>query len=211
MNTLNTSSAKRSTVTNSSQRLTGLVPDGRYELAVTTATYVAQSDPAYDETYAELDCGDLADGDLDTVIRAADRGAAGNDLTVQLIGDGALASNVVINEATDNIVIHYESGVSTVADVETAIGLSTKLAVKTTGTGATVLTAPADNFAATALAGGGEDDLGSQNAPVASAGDGSSLVPAGGKVYLSGSMGSQIAVKRATADGECTLSRVVEW
>ena len=106
---------------------------------------------------AFLDLGALAGGDLDTVVEAAaGDGYAGNDLTVAAVGDSGLGAGVTIDESTDNIVIHYESGVSTVAHVETAIGLSAKLAVKTGGTGGTTLTAPGDNFTATALAGGAD-------------------------------------------------------
>lgn len=44
--------------------------------------------------------------------------------------------------------------------------------------------------------------------PTATAGDGSTLVPAGATIYLDGGLGAKIAVLRATADGECTLTRV---
>lgn len=209
MHTLKTSSAKRSTVTASAQRITGLDPKRIYALSTTTAAYVAQGEAEYLETYAELDLADLGDGDCDTVVRAATRGAAGNDLTVELVGDGAALSNVVIDESTDDIVIHYESGVSTVGDVETAIALTTKLDVKTAGTGATVLTAPADDGGPESLAGGGETDLAAQSAPTATAGNGSTLVPAGGTIHLHGIDGAQVSVVRATADGECTLTQLL--
>jgi hypothetical protein len=109
-------------------------------------------------TKAELDLGTKAAGNLDTVVEATADGSQGNDITVQATGDGAPASGVVINVTGNVVVIHYESTVSTVADVEAAIaalsGTSDIIAVKTAGTGATILNAGTDNFAASNLAGG---------------------------------------------------------
>lgn len=112
---------------------------------------------------AELDL-DTPSADLDTVVRAKTAGAAGNSITVAAVGDSAPAAGVTISEAGNAVTIHFESGVSTVANVETAIGTSsTLIEVKTAGTGATVLTAggpPGDAFSATALAGGVDTDDG---------------------------------------------------
>jgi hypothetical protein len=69
---------------------------------------------------------------LDTVVQDATGGAGGNATTVEIIGDSG--SGVTINEAGyPAIIIHYEAGVSTRANIETAIGLSTHLEVKTPG------------------------------------------------------------------------------
>lgn len=103
---------------------------------------------------AELDCGAEGSGALDTVIEAATAGAAGNDITVELVGDSGAAEGVTIDEVGDIVTIHFEDGVSTVADVETAIGTATLIAVKTAGTGATVLASPEDDFAPASLIGG---------------------------------------------------------
>lgn len=123
----------------------------------TTAVHAAYAANTAD-TKAELDLGGLAGGDLDTVIEATTAGLDGNSITVALTGDSAPAGGVSIARVGTTFIIHYESGVSTVGDVETAItglaGADDLFGVKTGGTGATVLTAPADNFAATALAGG---------------------------------------------------------
>lgn len=106
------------------------------------------------EVAATLDCSTLADGDFDTILEAIPLGALGNAVTVRLIGDSALLGGVTISEVGSALTIHYESGVSTVDDVETALGASTLVTVITPGTSLTVLTAPADNFVATAMAGG---------------------------------------------------------
>ena len=69
---------------------------------------------------------------LDTVVQEATGGAGGNATTVEIVGDSP--SGVTVNETGyPAIVIHYEAGVSTRALIETAIGLSTHLQVKTPG------------------------------------------------------------------------------
>lgn len=104
---------------------------------------------------AFLDLGTLGSGALDTVVEAQAVGAGGELLTIEAIGDSAPAGGVTIDESgAPAIVIHYESAVSTVADVETAIGGATLIQVKTTGTGATVLDVATDDFGATNLDGG---------------------------------------------------------
>jgi hypothetical protein len=104
---------------------------------------------------AELDLGTLANGDLDTVVEATDTGEEGNDITVAATNTSG--SGVVITVTGTAVVIDYEDGVSTVGDVETAIGALSGaddiIGVKTTGTGATVLGSN-DTFTATNLAGG---------------------------------------------------------
>jgi hypothetical protein len=95
---------------------------------------------------------------LDTVIEATVAGVAGNAITVALVGDAT--ATVRITRVGNAFTIRYESGVSTVANVETAIaalaGGDDLIAVGTGGTGATVLTAPADNSVAEFLTGGAD-------------------------------------------------------
>lgn len=118
-----------------------------YELANTTSFNPAGN------IQAELDMATLGAGNCDTVVEAVTAGDNGNLITVQLVGDSV--AGVVINEVGNAVTIHYESGVSTVGDVETEIGLSaTLIAVKTPGTGATILTAPGDNGGPANLTGG---------------------------------------------------------
>jgi hypothetical protein len=109
---------------------------------------------------ALLDCSTLATHHEDTVIEAFVAGSAGNGITIRLLGDSPGGGGVSIVVSNGAVTIHYESGVSTVAQVETAIGnlagASKIIDVKTAGTGATVLTAPGDNFVATPLAGGSD-------------------------------------------------------
>ncbi len=102
---------------------------------------------------AEKDFGTVGGGDFDTVIEATTGGQDGNLLSVALTAGGALG--IVVTG--DAVVITYIAATTTVAQVEAAItalsGASDIIAVKTAGTGATVLGAP-DAFAATLLAGG---------------------------------------------------------
>lgn len=106
---------------------------------------------------AILDLGTLAGGNLDTVVRATIGGIDGNAYTVQATGDSPAAGGVTITRSGTALNIHYESAVSTVSDVEAAIaaltGANKLIAVDVAGTGANILTAPGDDFAATNLAG----------------------------------------------------------
>lgn len=103
-------------------------------------------------TKASLDV-DVPSTNVDTVVQAKLGGADGNSITLATVADGAGAGTLV-ETAYPTIVFHYASGVTTVADFETAIRASTYLDVKTPGTAANVFTAPDDTFGATALAGG---------------------------------------------------------
>ncbi len=101
----------------------------------------------------------LGDG-LDTVIEAHTAGLAGNYIAVELVGDSAGAvsiTNSVIGDYT-YVVIHYQPGVSTVTNVESAItalsGANDLIDVKTAGTGATVLDADAGEMSPVLLVGG---------------------------------------------------------
>lgn len=102
---------------------------------------------------ADLHLGTVGVGALDTVVRAKVAGIAGELITVALVGDAG--AGVTISEVGNAVTIHYHTGVSTVANVETAItGTSTLIEIETTGTAATVLVTPTDDFAATSLIGG---------------------------------------------------------
>lgn len=111
---------------------------------------------------AEKSFSTVGAGHLDSVLQAHNAGLNGNLIDVTLIGDSAPASgvSVVVTPNGDgyHVTVHYESAVSTVGNVETAItalaGPNDVIDVKTPGTGATVLTAPADNSGPTLLAGG---------------------------------------------------------
>ena len=114
--------------------------------------------PAGREKKASLDLGGEGAGALDTIVQAKVGGTAGDDITVELVGDSGAAEGVTIDEDGTAVTIHFEDDVSTVADVEAAIGTdSTLIEVGTAGTGATVLDAATDEFAAANLAGGGYD------------------------------------------------------
>lgn len=112
-----------------------------------------------DAVRASLDL-DTVTGDLDTIVEAVELGVAGNDITVEVVGDSGAAEGVTIDEDLDalTVVIHFETAVSTVGDVETAItATATLIQVKTAGTGATVLDAATDETAAPEPLVGGVD------------------------------------------------------
>lgn len=90
--------------------------------------------------------------DADSVIGALADGAAGNAVTISFVADGVGAGT--LEESGTASVFHFQDGVTTVADFETAIAGSILLEVVTPGTGANILVAVDDEFAATNLAGG---------------------------------------------------------
>lgn len=96
--------------------------------------------------------------DDDTVLEAVTGGSAGNSITIAMVADSVAGVSIAVVPAAKTVVIHFQDGVSTVANVETAIaalaGANKIVRTKTTGTGATVLHAVTDEFAATPLAGG---------------------------------------------------------
>lgn len=99
--------------------------------------------------------GTIATG-INTVVEATTAGVAGNLLTIALLGDAIL--NVRIENDGKNFLIRYNSGVSTVAQVETAItaliGVDDLIGVKTVDAIGGILTAPASDSAIQALTGG---------------------------------------------------------
>lgn len=93
---------------------------------------------------------------LDTIMEFKTGGTGGNDWKVSVMAGSGGGEGVNIGEDTTNklLTIMYEDGVSTVTNVETAIGLTTNFAVRTGGTGASVLAAGDDDLAETNLTGG---------------------------------------------------------
>jgi len=97
----------------------------------------------------------FASAHIDTVVRAVTAGPAGDGLLVALVGDSPTSSGVLIEESGKHIYIHYEVGVSTRANVETAIGASaTLIEVATAGSATGAITA-AEAVTPTNLVGGG--------------------------------------------------------
>jgi len=141
-----------------SQTITGVSSTGSITVASTAGFYErAFAYLRQPSTFvkAELALASQAAGALDTVVRAKLAGANGNNIRVRAVGDSG--AGVTITESGLDVTIHFQSGVSTVANVEAAITASSALIeVKTAGTGATVLSSPADAFGFASLAGGGD-------------------------------------------------------
>lgn len=105
---------------------------------------------------AAIDMSVAGCGQLDSVIEYNTGGTGGNAWTVDTIAHGITGGGVSIIEDTTNhvLTILFEDAVSTVANVETAIGLSTNFAVRTGGTGASVLAVGTDSIRGGAFSGG---------------------------------------------------------
>lgn len=103
---------------------------------------------------ASLDL-DTPSVDLDTIIEATTAGEDGNSITIAAVDDGT-GTGTLTRDGTD-FTFHFEDAVTTVGDFEALVaalaGADDLIAVKTGGTGATVLVT-ADAFEATPLAGG---------------------------------------------------------
>lgn len=95
----------------------------------------------------------------ETVIRARNGGIGGNNLTIAFLNDGAGAGSITHNG--NAITFHYQSGVTTVANFETAVGTDNLIEVQTVD-GVGTLAHPGDTFTASALAGGVDQKLVSQ-------------------------------------------------
>ena len=88
---------------------------------------------------------------------ARDPGPAGNALTLALVGRAPDGAGVTVDaSAAPAVVVSYESGVSTLGDVNAALSPLTNLIVARVffGDGGAVLTAPGSDIAPVALAGG---------------------------------------------------------
>jgi hypothetical protein len=103
-------------------------------------------------------------GDYNAVLEIKTVGKHGNDWAFALVGDSAEAGGVTVNVdvSAKRIVAHYESGVSTVTNVNSAItalaGIYDVVDVKTAGTGATILTTPGDDTGLVWFTGGLDAD-----------------------------------------------------
>lgn len=115
---------------------------------------------------AELDL-DITWGGLDTIVQANLAGTDGNAITITTVADGSGAGS--FTRSGTALTFHYETAVTTVANFETAVGALAGaddiIGVKTTGTGATVLTAPGDTKGPVALAGGTDDEVNFHSTP----------------------------------------------
>ncbi len=78
---------------------------------------------------------------VDTFVRAHTPGAAGNSQTLQFVADGVGAGSLTDGLAA---VFHFQSGVTTVGNFETAIASSLFLYRRLAGTPGAILTSPAD-------------------------------------------------------------------
>lgn len=102
---------------------------------------------------AVLDLSTLTTHD-NTILRAKIGGNGGDAISV-VLQKRSTGTGVSYTENGNVATILYQDGVSTVLDVETAITTSsTILEIQSSGTGANILSDPADSFAATHLAGG---------------------------------------------------------
>jgi len=99
-------------------------------------------------TLGALQLVGLGDGLIDTVVQA--KNAPGTAVTLALVGDsGSKAGSVV--EVGSATTVHYQPGVSTVADVEALLVTSTNLSVLHSGSTPTQLLDAGSAFAATNL------------------------------------------------------------
>mgnify|MGYP001317626346 CR=1 FL=1 len=105
---------------------------------------------------ASINCVTAGCTKLNTIIQNKTGGTAGNNWTLNVLAHGHTGGGVLITEDNTNkvVTILYETAVSTVTDVETAIGSATYVEVKTTGTGANVLATATDTIYAKAFTGG---------------------------------------------------------
>lgn len=89
----------------------------------------------------------------DTVVRNAVAGVVGDDTILSFVADGA-GAGTLDEGAFPVLVFHYQTGVTTVTNFETAVTGGARLEVQTPGTGANLLVVVDDAFPATNLAGG---------------------------------------------------------
>ena len=91
---------------------------------------------------------------LDNIIRAKVPGFGGNAFTLALVQDGTVTGVGVLSNVAKAYTFTFKNGVTTQANLNTAITASADLEVATAGTTATVLATGTDVFTAVALAGG---------------------------------------------------------
>lgn len=99
---------------------------------------------------ASLDLDPLTPN-VDTEIRARAGGTGGNNISIALVADGAGVGS--LTASGNALTFHFQSGVTTVANFETAVAASDLIEIKAAGTGANVFAA-GDAEPATLLTGG---------------------------------------------------------
>lgn len=114
---------------------------------------------AQDGIKASRDLNPLT-SNCETVIRARAAGFGGNAISIQFVADGAGAGS--LTQSGYALVFHYQSGVTTVANFETAVQASALIEVQTTD-GVGTLTSPGDTFGPVFLTGGTDQVLTSQS------------------------------------------------
>ena len=103
---------------------------------------------------ASLDMGTVTTN-VDTVVEAAAGGTAGNSWQIMLVPGAGAKAGVGHEDATNKVFVWtYQAGTSDVSDFETVITAAANLAVKTGGTGATVVQAADALYSGGTLAGG---------------------------------------------------------
>lgn len=131
---------------------------------------------------ASLDIAPLT-ANCETVVRAKSVGTGGNSLTLAFVADGSGTGS--LTQSGNALTFHYESGVTTVANFETAVAASTIIEVGTSD-GSGTLTSPGDTFSATAFTGGASRKMRDISITDCTAKDGSLLTG----VYFSKQAGS---------------------
>lgn len=96
----------------------------------------------------------------ETVIRARAAGFGGNAISIQFVADGAGVGSLTQNGYA--LTFHYQTGVTTVANFETAVAASPLIEVQTVD-GVGTLASPGDTFGQTFLTGGTDQVLSSSN------------------------------------------------
>jgi hypothetical protein len=181
----------------------GMTPDRDYAFVSTTNCWICQGPFLQEATKASLDlAGETTN--VTTVVEAQVAGTTGNSITLEFVADGIGVGNLD-ESGYPAIVFHFEDAVTTVTNFEDAITASTYLAVKAAGVGANTFADPGDVMGATNLAGAVNESL---VTPIATAGAGSTFVPANVIVYLDGARGDSLSVIRNTADGSASLTPV---
>lgn len=94
-----------------------------------------------------------------TVIEAKVAGDAGNGITIAFVQSGAAPNSGALTHIGLAYTFTFKNGVTTVTNFQTAVTASADLAVKTPGTGATLLVTAVDEFGAANLAGGDDTSL----------------------------------------------------
>lgn len=112
-----------------------------------------------DGAQASLDLAPLT-AVCETVIQARAGGRGGNDFTLALVADGTGAGTLTRNG--NAYTFHFQTGVTTVANFETAINADDQIVVKTTDAGGGTLTTPGDVFAAASFTGGTDSKIATQ-------------------------------------------------